>query len=320
MTSRDGVRLCVAMAALAFWPVDGFAQDQQAVVDLPVVREVGERHRLELIKENEKYVNDERKQAVRSRTVIDVEVVRKLAQGFLIRWTFGKTALESGATVEPWVRDLANRNEGLRLDLRTDASGAVEGLENRDAVVAHGRSMFETLMATIKEKGLPKGIEDQIRGAMAPVMNPVSVEAATLSEPTLLYFPSGGSYRLRTAQPYADLLPNPLGGEPFPSRAQFRLASVDRGENTAVIDWQQTIDPDKAGPILLRTFEAAYKRMGRPVPPDMSLPRLVITDEAQFIFDLRTGWPRTMSSVRTVGVGPQHTVQRLKFRILPRGK
>jgi hypothetical protein len=320
MKSRDWARFCVAMGVLAVWPADGFSQDRQPVVQLPVVREIGERHRLELVKENEKYVNNERKQVVRSRTLIDVEVVRKLAKGFLIRWTFGKTALESAAAIDPWVRDLANRNEGLRLDLRTDASGAVEGLENRDAVVTHGRSIFEALMATIKAKGLPKGVENQLRGAMAPVMNPLSVEAATLSEPKLLYFPSGRSYRLRTAQPYADLLPNPLGGEPFPSQAQFRLASADRGENTAVIDWQQTIDPEKSGPILVRTFEALYKRMGRPVPPEMSLPRVLITDEAQFIFDMRTGWPRTVSSVRTVAIGPQRTVQRLKFRILPRGK
>lgn len=320
MKLPDGVRLCVAMALLAFWPVDGFAQDQQAVVELPVVREVGERHRLELLKEKEQFVNDERKQEVSSRTLIDVEVVRKLAKGFVIRWTFGKTTLAGAAAADPLIRDLANRTEGLRLDLRTDASGAVEGLDNPDAVVAYGRRMFEALMATFKAKGLPKGIETQLRGAMAPAMNPTTVEAATLSEPKLLYFPSGGAYRLGAVQPYADLLPNPLGGEPFPSQAHFRLASVDRGENTAVIDWQQTIDPDKAGPILRRTFEALYKRMGRPVPPDMSLPRVLITDEARFIFDMRTGWPRTMSSVRTVGIGAQRTVQRLKFRILPRGK
>jgi hypothetical protein len=300
------------------WPAVVLAQND-VVVELPAAREVGEKHRIELIKEREGYEGENLKVSVKSRTFINVEVVAGLEQGVVIRWTYGPSRVETAAADEvarEWAGKMANLSENLRLDMRTDAFGSIESLQNIDEVVSRARETYKALLGWIGEKGLPKEFIGELESALGPSMDPETVEAMILAEARLLYFPSGGTYRLGMMQEYEDLLPNPLGGPPFPSRAYFRLEAVEPQDDLARIAWRQVIDPEKAGPILRRTIEAMFERMGRPVPPDLPVLEIEIEDRADYAYDTKTGWPRGLSHTRTIAVGANRTVQRLEFRVL----
>ena len=57
--------------------------------------------------------------------------------------------------------------------------------------------------------------------------------------------------------------------------------------------------------------------MGKPPPVEKDLPALSIVDEALFVMDVETGWPRSIRWERTTLSGPLKRVQRTVFTRLP---
>ena len=111
-----------------------------------------------------------------------------------------------------------------------------------------------------------------------------------------------------------DLIANPFGQAPFPTKARLTLRKLDSKAGTAYIGWTQNFDREKAGSALEQTLWA----IGLPVPADGNLfTGLAIKDDGPWIFDTRTGWTQTGSWLRsTVTSGNLVGVERIKFRTL----
>ncbi len=295
------------------------AQAQDTVVELPTDWRVGAKQRVELVKEKEQYQGQDRSFAGGSRTLVEIEVVRKLEAGFVVRWTFGKTELQGAQSANPVAVRMANLAADLRLDIRTDAFGSVAGLDNLDEVVSRYRATIEVFFGWLEDTGVDDAAAARLRQGVAPLMNPQTVESLSLSDPSLFHLLSGGTFHLGTPQAYEDLLPNPFGGEPFPSKAYFLLQEVKPDEALAVIEWKQVVDPEKAGPILLETLTAMAERMNAPAPTEADLPAVTIEDVAHYVIDTKTGWPVSVTHQRSSVIGDRRRVDRLRFRMLPGG-
>ncbi|MDD9902618.1 MAG: hypothetical protein OXT06_03530 [Rhodospirillaceae bacterium] len=299
------------IAACAFTVVPAAAQDNKSVA-LPVNWAVGEKHRIEMIKDKERFRGDQ-KTTSRMAVPIDIEVLRRRNDGYAVRWTYGKAVL-TGTGTNPIAERIVNLSQGMRIDLRTDALGSVVGLENTTELQAHFKRAGDTMMDWMRGQNLPPEALSKFEGALAQMSTPQAIEASALRSPGLFYMAFGGTYRLGEDIVIDDLIANPFGQAPFPTKARLTLRDLDSKAGTASIGWTQNFDREKAGPALEQTLRA----IGLPVPADGNLfTGLAIKDDGLWIFDTRTGWMQTGSWQRsTVISGNLVGVERIKFRTL----
>ncbi len=315
---RRGLRvLALVMLGSIVLAAGGHAQDDGTFVDLPADWQGGETYRLELVKQREDYAGPSLQQATEARTLIDVEVLNKREDGFVIRWTFGRTEVKSNSAANaPVLTEMMNLAENLRLDMLTDDFGSVAGLENKDEVAAHYRMTIDRMIRAFKKMGLSSDASAQLQAGVAHLAEPDWVEATALNEPSLFYAASGGQYELGVPLEYEDNLPNPLGGRPFPSKAHFLLLEVNPDDRRAVVEWRQSLDPGTTTAIMRETMTAMAQQMGQPPPADEDLPPIRIEDKARFLFDTETGWPISVSHERNMVLGAQRRIDRMTFRVI----
>jgi len=180
------------IAACAFIVVPAAAQDNKSVA-LPVNWAVGEKHRIELIKDKERFRGDQ-KTTSRMAVPIDIEVLRRRNDGYAVRWTYGKAVL-TGTGTNPIAERIVNLSQGMRIDLRTDALGSVVGLENTTELQAHFKQAGDTMMNWMRGQNLPPEALSKFEGALAQMSTPQAIEAAALRSPGLFYMAFGGTYR-----------------------------------------------------------------------------------------------------------------------------
>jgi hypothetical protein len=212
---------------------------------------------------------------------------------------------------------LTNIVDGLALDIRIGTDGLPQGLANAQAVIAFYDRVFDALRRQMTDGGMPAAELEQVMRGLEPVRAPETVEGLALRDPTMFFLVCGGEFRLGEKREYEDRLPNPFGGDPFPSRAHFLLKEIRDEGREALVEWRQTLDPEKAREILLATFRAMAERMGKPRPAEKDVPAFSSVDEALFVMDVATGWPRSVAWERTTVSGPAKRVERTLFTRLP---
>jgi hypothetical protein len=291
-------------------------QAEETVIGLHSEWTLGDKHLLELLKERKDYRNGKLVSENKTRTLIDVEVLRRTDEGYVLRWTYrGTEMLAAAAKNNPFVQRMASLNKGMHLDIRTDTDGTPIGLDNLEEVIALYEKVFEELELWLKKAGFPPEQLQQVMKGIEPLMNPETAEVMAMKEPGIFLLVCGGSFALNERQEYEDLLPNPFGGEPFPSRAYFLLKEVNAKDETAIIEWKQTLDPDKTKDVLEETLRKMMQRMGSETPEEeMDLPVFSIEDDGRFVIDTSTGWPRSVSYRRSVSSGDRRRIDASTFR------
>jgi hypothetical protein len=316
---RPKARLAIGVAG---WAALGgallHAQGAPRSVDLPVAWKVASTHRLELTHEREDFRDDGTVQRMASRTPITVTVLgREKGGGWQLRWRYGRTELlgDLNATLarNPLLMSMISLSDGLVLDFRTNELGTPTELIDPAAVSRFYDDVMEALTEGLRDGGAGEPMLQAIRQGVEPLRNPGTVQAMALREPSLAYLATGGSYSEERTE-YEDVLPNPLGGRPFRSRAYFVLDAIEEAAERAVIEWGQTIDPESSSAILRETLQAMAQRMGRD-PRELTEQELKIdiSDKGRFEFDLRTGWPLLVVVERTIVMGPRKRVERRRF-------
>lgn len=302
---------------LALAPGLALAQEKAEVVELPINWQAGETHKLELTKSRERYKDGKRELAVTGVVPVQVEVLEKSQAGYVIRWTYGKAEFESdGAPVDPLIARLSNLTDNIRLEFKTDPRGSVTELINKEETAALYQRAITQVFDWMRENGLPEAAIAQVGQSMTALASPDAVGPLALEEPSLFHLAVGGSYTVGARREYEDLLPNPLGGEPFPSKAFFLLTEVLPEENIAVVEWEQAFDPEKSTEILLRTLTAMAKNMNALPPKASELPVVSVDDLAESRVDLNTGWPLSVISVRHTTMASRRRVERKEFRLI----
>ena len=299
------------IAALALAIPPAAAKDADSV-DLPLDWKVGDKHRIELIKDRERFRGG-KKSTSRMVVPIEIEVMRHREDGYTVRWTYGKATV-SGPGTNPIVERIVNLSQGMHVDLRTDSLGSVVGVENPAELRSHFKRAGNAMLDWMRGQSLPQEALANFKGILAKMSTPEAVEASALRSPGLFYLAFGGSYRLGDDIVVDDAIANPFGQAPFPTKARLFLQNIDPKAGTAAVGWKQTFDREKAGPALEQTLRA----LGIPIPKDGNLfTGLAIDDDALWIFDTKTGWMLSGSWQRATTInGNLVGVERIKFRTI----
>ncbi len=301
---------------------NGLADTESIVVKIPIVREIGERHRLEYILDRHRIHGTEMQVNLRSRTEIDVEVIRNPGDGYVIGWTLGNSTYEKndgGRPAESEFRHALRRiqsgmRRGMPYEMKINKSGNVLGLENKEEVIAHARKQFDRVLDLLRKRVKAETEVQQFRQAMSFATTPEFIEAQSIHDAALLYAPLGTEIAVGGRLESNGLLPNPLGGESFPSRTYLQLIQIDTVTNAAVFEWRQAINSQKSAPTWRRSVE---KERGYSIQEDKILPQVSIEDSATYVIGMDKGWTRSMVWTRRTRVGQLLTFERKTFRMLP---
>lgn len=109
----------------------------------------------------------------------------------------------------------------------------------------------------------------QVAEATKAIFTGLSPERAApliMRELTLVSLGQGADLEVGKPVPYEDLLPNPLGGPPIKTLAQFELVSYDAAKDRAVVTWKQAFDRDSA----TKSIAAALQAMAERVAPEQA--------------------------------------------------
>lgn len=272
-------------------------------VQLPHDWNVGTRYHVEHVGVREEFALEPGARASAASTTttpIDVEVVARRAEGYTLRWTYGRPRSDAPASMPAEYADgMLGLVEGLRVEFETDASGSITRLANRAAVEAHFTERSRALLADLRSR--PAADEARL-AHLATTLTSLrgdTLEAAYTNPARSFYLASGAALVPGERASWEDLLPNPFGGQPLPSVASIVLRDVDAAARTARVEWRRTIDPTKAGPILERSLRERARRAGQELPGEASLTFDAIEDAATWTYDLATGVPRDYVSTRT---------------------
>ncbi|HUT89475.1 MAG TPA: hypothetical protein VMY37_08265 [Thermoguttaceae bacterium] len=274
-------------------------------VDLPLGWEVGQRLQYEIVKSSRKTRGDQVAAKPTTRTDLEIEVLRADSDGYLIAWTQGETRFDDPQmAAQPMVQRMANITRGLRVLLEIDSEANVAGVENWQELKETVGKFIATISDELKISGIDPGMLSKITAQLASMYaTREQIEMMCTREPRMFFLVLGGSFSASEPSEYQDRLPNPFGGEPFPSRAAFVLKEVDRQSQRATIAWTQTLDPQHARRIMEKSLKDLAARVGGPVPQGDVLESMMVEDTAEFVVDLSSGWLDRLSHKRLVSTG-----------------
>jgi len=283
-------------------------------VALPHDWNVGTRYHVEHTRTREELRDGAEPATTYTTTPIDVEVIAKRADGYTLRWTFGRPKASTPDDVPAAVSDaVVGLVDGLVMDMSTDATGSIAKLADVGAMETHFANATRAALASLRSSKAAS--DDQLAAIAATTsrMKGTALEAAYLPAPKSFYMTSGAALVLGVRRDYADRLPNPFGGEALPSVAWLELRKVDVAARRATIEWRHTIDPTKAGPVLEASIRAFAKRNGRELPPQAALSFDAIEDAATYVYDLDTGIPVSVVTTRATSMAGTRQIETNRF-------
>jgi hypothetical protein len=307
------------LAQLTLACATAFVTEDAKPVQLPHDWAIGTAYHVEFTKTREDVEPGKPTKRNSSRTPIDVEVLGKRDDGYTYRWTFTKPVVETEAPLPGSLVDkITSLVDGMKLDILADASGSAISLADPAAMDAHFERTSKVLVDEVEAQGGLAPTElATLKKAVSSMKGP-GFQASYLNFPKLFYMPAGSALAPGQKREYEDKLPNPFGGEPLPSKCYLVLTKLDSAANEAVVDWRQSIDPAKAGPILEASIRAFAKRTGQEIPKEAALNFDAIEDASTYVYDLTTGIPKSVVSTRTTLMAGRRRVDSHEFRVSAR--
>jgi hypothetical protein len=301
-TARWALVLLLSSAAAA-------AQPEAPLVELPTDWKVGETLRLEIVQERIDSAGGKETPGGTSRGILEARVQARNETGYVFVWTYSAGWFDEIAQgrLPVSTQRLQEVAGDLSLVMQTDESGVPQRLLNRDEAVGVFKRVLDELL---KEKqGEPPPPE--VAEVVAMFTKPEVVESLLLRSAQVFYFAGGAALEVGEAIEYADSLPNPFGGDPFPSRGVIALQEHRPERDEAMIVWHQEIDREKASAAI-----AAILRRLMPVAKDEEMPTLDVRDRAVFTMDTKTGWPRAVEWSRTISAAGRVRTDRMTMKTL----
>lgn len=236
-----------------------------------------------------------------STTPITVEVLKAGKEEVELSWTFGETKLNDPAQAKnPAAKAMANIMKGRKLVFTLDPDGGLTGLTNFDEMQKATGEILEVLAGTMKDAGAPPAQFEQVAAAVKGMFaNREFAEAAWLKDPGVLFFPVGAKLEVGKAKETEEELPNPFGGDPFPTKRTVELTKVDAKTGLATIRVSVAFDEKAAAKILNQLVKDLTKQLGKEPPNAEVLKGFRITDEAEFTVNTKTGWVEKAKLTRT---------------------
>jgi hypothetical protein len=292
-------------------------QEQELTFEVIPKWNAGDNISLELVKERTDSNQGVVQLEISSRTPVDIRVLEKIDDGYVLQWTFGETVIDSGSTAaNPTMDAFLNLGNGMSVEYEVDQWGSPTKVINWEEIKTTMESALNEIISGLEKQGLNQEELIQIRALVEPMFSSQEQIETFATQEILVYHLVYGWPPFESSTPlaYDDILPNPFGGEPFPSVGQIELADYESGMGKATINWSQKLDPESARQILLQTLTDIATAMGSDPPNenDLLVP-FVIEDSGEFVVDSNSGWVESVDQVRKIEIGPSSRVESLIF-------
>ena len=248
----------------------------------------------------------------KTHTDFTIEVLSANNAGYLVGWTAGETTFDSPFQAEHFfLGQVVNLMKGLQIILEIDSHGAIRGVQNWKGLKATALKSLEALAATedLRKEKPDKARMSSLRAQWESMLGTKEqIEELCTREAQVYFKVLGRGYARNEPFQYEDLLPNPLGGDAFPTHARMVLKTFDNQAGQAVITWSQTADPTQVARILESMLKEIRARLGKK-PVDGEFPNSIsMQDDAEIVVDVTTGWVKTLKHARSVNFGARAQV------------
>ena len=142
-----------------------------------------------------------------------------------------------------------------------------------------------------------------------------------LGEIRLLLMCSGGDYTPGRAMAYTDPIQQPFGHQFGRAKVQttisFTLEPPSEKAKEHTVSFTTRIDADAARPVLYQAYQEFAQRRGLRMPKsDAELGTIDFRDDATFVLDAKTGFPRSVEHTRVVKIGGATKIEKNRMRLL----
>ena len=294
MSARKSVCLAVQLTACALLLALSLeAQETQPGIHLPTNWRVGEKYRINVVKEK---IGADGTNDFTGNATVQFELRQRSDDGYLFVWTVSQT---DNGHVNGHVKGAADALESLadmlgvedlRIELRTNRAGQPIQIVNLDDIVAHSRSRIDQLAVSPNKK-----IAREAKKYLEEEFRPEKLAEVGLGNADIFYLACGASF-LREGE----TVNRDDNSGSIPAKITFGLSEVRRDAGEAVIAYTRVTDSTKLNAALADKFaqnrrEAArmgFCRNGCPNPE--SMPKYEIEERATYVMDLKTGWPNSV--------------------------
>lgn len=304
----------VTLAASLVAPPAVTQQSSAAAVTLPSDWAVGERYEIEIVRERSRTAPGKPPQVGSHTYIVSVEVRERNEQGYVLAWKLGPDAFSPELPIAVDLKGaLALPNE-LELIIQADPAGTPTSLLNLDEIVA----LYERVGAAMGEFFNKQGVALPNQAAfLKQLSNPEFVQMSSLREPAIYHLACGASLILGKRIEYDDLLPNPLGSEPLPSKGYFLLVSAKPGDNEATIEWGQKLDPEKTREFIIKFLRGMLPNAtAEEFDKQAAAMQLDVEEKATYLFDTKSGRPKTAEYSKVIRVSGQERTDRWRMKLL----
>lgn len=298
--------------ALICLPFLGLVDVQSRSIEVMPHWKKGEMVRLEITRARVKSADGTSTITGKTHTDFTIEVLSANHDGYLVGWTAGKTTFDSPSQAEhSFLGHVVNLMNGLQIILDLDLHGAIRGVQNWKKLKTTALKSLEALAATedVQKEKPDKARMSRLRAQWESILGTKEqVEELCTREAKVYFMVLGRRYAHNTPFKYEDLLPNPLGGDAFPTHANMALKTFDEQAGHAVITWSQTADPTQVARILESMIKEMGARLGKESVGGEFPNSISMQDDAEIVVDVTTGWVKTLKHARSVNFGTRAQV------------
>lgn len=312
---KDAMRAAIVRSIiLAFicLPLLGLTDVQSHSIEVLPHWEKGDTIRLEITRARVKSADGTATITGKTHTNFTIEVLSTNDDGYLLGWTAGKTTFDAPSQAEhSFLGQVVNLMNGLQIILDIDSHGIIRGVQNWKELRETALKTLDALAATenLQKEKPNKALMSSLRAQWESMLGTkAQVEELCTREAQIYFMVLGRKYAHNSPYEYEDLLPNPLGGEAFPTHARMSLKTFDKQAGQAVITWSQIADPKQVARILESKMKEMSARLGEK-PLEGEFPKAIsMQDHAEIVVDVDTGWVRTLTHTRSVNFGTRAQV------------
>lgn len=239
---------------------------------------------------------------------VDVRVLTVTPEGSTLEWQPGATA----ANV-PTAQELASDPlAGMKPIIKLTRDGEVAGLVNEVEVLAKLQAAVDIVRRGLAEKLPPNANREGMEAMLAQVLSPTILIGSVLRD-ARTYFGLNGVELAMGATVTVDMKqPNPIGGEPIPTKFSVRIESATA--DTAVFATTTAFDAATLTRMSLQMMEKAGERFS---PAELAkFEAMQIGEEGRFVFDRAVGLMREGTVNRTLRVAGQTRLDRTEIRLV----
>ncbi len=293
-------------------PLLGLTDVQSHSIEVLPHWKKGDTIRLEITRARVKSADGTSTITGKTHTNFTIEVLSANDDGYLLGWTAGKTTFDAPSQAEhSFLGQVVNLMNGLQIILDIDSHGIIRGVQNWKELRETALKTLDALAATenLQKEKPNKALMSSLRAQWESMLGTkAQVEELCTREAQIYFMVLGRKYAHNSPYEYEDLLPNPLGGEAFPTHARMSLKTFDKQAGQAVITWSQIADPKQVARILESKMKEMSARLGEK-PLEGEFPKAIsMQDHAEIVVDVDTGWVRTLTHTRSVNFGTRAQV------------